>query len=83
MAYAYATRSLSVSPLASLTPENPDYGEARHIISQLVPFLVERKAQTLFPTLSAAVTDIWSRFDPVSVSLRAHILINSINFAIG
>ena len=48
--------------------EDADHNEARQTISKLVPFLVDRKAKTLYPTLSATVTDIWSRFDPVSIS---------------
>lgn len=39
--------------------------EARRIISQAVPFLVARQSKVLYSTLSSAVTDVWSRFDPV------------------
>lgn len=61
VAYAFATRHLSVSPLSSAENDAP---EARRIISQAVPFLVARHSQVLYSTLSSAVTDVWSRFDP-------------------
>ncbi|KAG6869226.1 hypothetical protein C0993_009090 [Termitomyces sp. T159_Od127] len=68
IAYAFVTRHLSVSPLSSLTPKGVDYDEAKCIISQLVPFLVDRKSTVLHPNLSSLVTDIWSRFNPGQVS---------------
>ncbi|KAG6890083.1 hypothetical protein C0995_012032 [Termitomyces sp. Mi166 len=68
IAYAFVTRHLSVSPLSSLTPEDIDYEEAKRLISQLVPFLVDRKSTTLHPNLSSLSTDVWSRFKPGQVS---------------
>lgn len=64
VAYAFATRHLSISPLSSAENDAPDEAEARRIISQVVPFLVARQSQVLYSTLSSAVTDVWSRFDP-------------------
>ncbi|KAG1764803.1 hypothetical protein EDD22DRAFT_881974 [Suillus occidentalis] len=68
VAYAYATRHLSVSPLSSAENDAP---EARRIISQTVPFLVARHSQVLYSTLSSAVTDVWSRFDPGAVGAES------------
>ncbi|KAG1842170.1 hypothetical protein DFJ58DRAFT_806926 [Suillus subalutaceus] len=67
VAYAFATRHLSISPLSSAENDAPDEAEARRIISQVVPFLVARQSQVLYSTLSSAVTDVWSRFDPGAV----------------
>ena len=66
IAYAYATRHLSTSPLSSLNHENPDYQEAKNIFIQLVPFLTARRSQTLYQSLEEAITDMWSRFEIVS-----------------
>lgn len=63
IAYAYVTRHLGTSPLSTLTPNDPNYDEARRLISQLVPFVVERRATTLHSDISAVITDIWSRLD--------------------
>ncbi|KAF8159586.1 hypothetical protein B0H34DRAFT_410077 [Crassisporium funariophilum] len=63
VAYAYITRHLGTSALCSLVPEVPEYAEARRLVSQLVPFLTDRKSTTLYPNLSAVITDIWSLFD--------------------
>lgn len=68
VAYAFATRHLSVSPLSSAENDAP---EARRIISQAVPFLVARHSQVLYSTLSSAVTDVWSRFDPGAVGAES------------
>ncbi|KAG2056745.1 hypothetical protein BDR06DRAFT_952379 [Suillus hirtellus] len=68
VAYAFATRHLSVSPLSSTENDASDEAEARRIISQAVPFLVARRSQVLYSTLSSAVTDVWSRFDPGTMS---------------
>lgn len=68
IAYAFATRHLSVSPLSSAENDAP---EARRIISQAVPFLVARQSQVLYLTLSSAVTDVWSRFDPGAVGAES------------
>lgn len=67
IAYAYVSRHLATSPLSSFAPENDDHQEARRIISQLVPFLTDRKATTLHTGLSSVITDIWSRWDVVGI----------------
>lgn len=64
VAYVFATRHLSLSPLSSAENDAPDEAEARRIISQVAPFLVARQSQVLYLTLGSAVTDVWSRFDP-------------------
>ncbi len=35
------------------------------MFSKLVPFLTDRKSTTVLPSLSALITDLWSRFDSV------------------
>ncbi|PCH44107.1 hypothetical protein WOLCODRAFT_133088 [Wolfiporia cocos MD-104 SS10] len=62
--YAYITRSLATSPLSSVSPSNPEYEEARATVSRLLPFLADRKSTMVYPSLSNVVTDIWSRFEP-------------------
>jgi hypothetical protein len=69
IAYAYVTRHLCISPLAGPTTDEVDYHEARRQISLIVPFLIDRKAKFAFPSLSSAVTDIWSRLDVVRLFL--------------
>ncbi|CAL1715449.1 unnamed protein product [Somion occarium] len=64
IAYAYITRSFATSPISSLAPQDSDSEEARRTISRLVPFLVDRKSTTVLPSVSALVTDLWSRFEP-------------------
>jgi hypothetical protein len=54
--------------LSSLEIDDADFQEARRIISQLAPFLTDRKSRVLHLSLSGIVTDIWSRFEPVSRS---------------
>ena len=66
IAYTYATRHLSTSPLSSLDHGDPDYQEAKNIFTQLVPFLTARRSQTLHQSLEEVITDIWSRFEIVS-----------------
>ncbi|KAF8813470.1 hypothetical protein BYT27DRAFT_7084750 [Phlegmacium glaucopus] len=63
ISYAYVTRRLGVSPLCSLRHQEPEYSEARRLISRLVPFLTDRKSTKLYPNLTAISTDIWSAFD--------------------
>ncbi|KAI0741363.1 hypothetical protein C8Q80DRAFT_1194033 [Daedaleopsis nitida] len=64
VAYAYVVRHFAVSPLASLAATNPDRAEIRRLISQVVPFLVDRKSTMVLTSLSGLVTDLWSRFPP-------------------
>lgn len=63
VAYAFATRHLSLSPLSSAENDAQDEAEARRIISRVAPFLVTRQSQVLYLTLGSAITDVWSRFD--------------------
>ncbi|EPT01274.1 hypothetical protein FOMPIDRAFT_1029983 [Fomitopsis schrenkii] len=67
VAYAYVTRYLATSPLTALEPSEQD--EARRLISQLVPFLTDRLSKTVHSSLSAAVTDLLSRFQPDAMPL--------------
>ncbi|KAG1728095.1 hypothetical protein EDB19DRAFT_169255 [Suillus lakei] len=71
VAYAFATRHLSVSPLSSAENDASDEPEARRIISQAVPFLVARQSQVLYSSLSSAITDVSSRFDPGTVGAES------------
>ena len=66
VAYAYASRHLSAYPL----PSSP---EARIVVSRLVPFLVARDDKTRFPGIESAATDIYSRFDSVTISSSDHL----------
>ncbi|KAJ7248640.1 hypothetical protein B0H12DRAFT_1123553 [Mycena haematopus] len=66
IAYAYATRHLSVSPLS--TAAEPDAEAARAIFATLTPFLISRTSKTLHPTLDGALTDIHSRLPPDSAT---------------
>ncbi|RPD65186.1 hypothetical protein L226DRAFT_501974 [Lentinus tigrinus ALCF2SS1-7] len=64
IAYAYAIRHFAIPSLSSLLAEDPDRLEIRRSVSQLVPFLVDRKSTTVHTSLSGVVTDLWSRFPP-------------------
>ncbi|KAJ3520784.1 hypothetical protein NM688_g9114 [Phlebia brevispora] len=64
LAYAYITRYLSTSPLSVLRPGDSDHEESHKLFSRLVPFLTDRKSKTVLPSLSAIITDLWSRFEP-------------------
>jgi len=71
ISYTYITRHLSISPISSLSPHSDrpgEFEEARRSVSRLVPFLLDRKSNVIFPTLSAAITDLWSRFEPGSMT---------------
>ena len=65
IAYSYTTRHLSTSPLSGIGTDTPEFLEARHLLTQLVPFVTERKSITLYSNLTSLVTDMWSRFQPV------------------
>ena len=65
IAYSYTTRHLSTSPLSAMDTNTPDFLEARHLLSQLVPFVTDRKSTTLYSNVSSLTTDMWSRFQPV------------------
>ncbi|KAJ3768433.1 hypothetical protein FB446DRAFT_650441 [Lentinula raphanica] len=68
-AYAYITRRLAKSPLASgpsrFDTENSqdieDIEESKRILAQLVPFLIKRKSAVLYSTVSDAIDDVWSK----------------------
>ncbi|KAF5316000.1 hypothetical protein D9619_006332 [Psilocybe cf. subviscida] len=60
IAYSYVTRHLGTSPLAMISPGDPEFREARRLVSELAPFLIERHSTKLYPNLSAVVTDMWS-----------------------
>jgi hypothetical protein len=64
IAYAYVTRRLSASPL-SFDNDGSQAAEARRMIANLVPFLVDRNSQLLHDTLSSVITDIFARFEAV------------------
>ncbi|KAF8208384.1 hypothetical protein K438DRAFT_2072533 [Mycena galopus ATCC 62051] len=66
IAYAYATRHLSVSPLS--TAAEPDADAARATFATLTPFLTSRTSKTLHPTLDSALTDLYSRLPPDSAT---------------
>ncbi|KIP07070.1 hypothetical protein PHLGIDRAFT_127858 [Phlebiopsis gigantea 11061_1 CR5-6] len=68
VAYAYITRYLSTSSLSSLSPGEPERAEARRLFSTLVPFLTDKKSKTVLPSLSGLITDLWSRFEPDTMS---------------
>ncbi|KAI9062579.1 hypothetical protein FKP32DRAFT_1573971 [Trametes sanguinea] len=62
--YAYIIRYFAVSPLSAIPPNDPDRPEIRRSISQLVPFLIDRRSTLAHSSLSGVVTDLWSRFPP-------------------
>ncbi|KAI0700015.1 hypothetical protein C8T65DRAFT_709765 [Cerioporus squamosus] len=64
IAYAYAIRYFAISSLSTLSLEDPERLEVKRSLSQLVPFLVDRKSSTVHTSLSGVVTDLWSRFPP-------------------
>ncbi|THH27793.1 hypothetical protein EUX98_g6390 [Antrodiella citrinella] len=68
LAYAYTTRHFSTSPLSKLT--GPDRVAARQTLSSLVPFLAGRKSTVVLPTMSGMVTDVWSRFEPGTITAK-------------
>ncbi|KAI0363141.1 hypothetical protein BV20DRAFT_1007803 [Pilatotrama ljubarskyi] len=68
--YAYIIRYFAISPLSSLSPTDPDHAEVRRTISQLVPFLTDRRSTLAHSSLSGVVTDLWSRFPPGHMNPR-------------
>ncbi|KAH9852166.1 hypothetical protein C2E23DRAFT_868976 [Lenzites betulinus] len=70
VAYAYIVRHFSVSPLAALQPTDPERSEIKRSISQLVPFLTDRRSNLAHSSLSGVVTDLWSRFPPGHMDSR-------------
>lgn len=74
-------RYFATSPLSSLTNDDQDLQEASRIISQLAPFLTDRKSKVLHSSLDDVITDVWSRFEPVNsffnyrIKAAVHILL--------
>ncbi|KAI0316007.1 hypothetical protein OF83DRAFT_1061091, partial [Amylostereum chailletii] len=66
LAYAYITRHFAYSPLSHPSFSSP--ADARDTIRKLVPFLPDKRSKTILETLDAAVTDVWSRFEPGTVT---------------
>ncbi|CCM00760.1 uncharacterized protein FIBRA_02800 [Fibroporia radiculosa] len=58
--YAYLTRYFSISPISVI--EKSEREEGHRIITQLLPFLTDRKSTVVHSSLSGAITDLWSRF---------------------
>ncbi|KAF4570952.1 hypothetical protein EYR36_001779 [Pleurotus pulmonarius] len=71
IAYAYTTRSFAASPLSSIPPHSPDVLEAQRTIARVTPFLVEKRATTVFTSVAEAVTDIWGRLGQDTVTNEA------------
>ncbi|GAV98705.1 zinc finger hit domain-containing protein 2-like [Lentinula edodes] len=70
IAYAFVTRRLATSPLSTLsyTIHSQDSEEVKHLLAQLVPFVMDRKSKVLHTSLSTAIDDVWSRFDKSAIS---------------
>ncbi|KAI0773226.1 hypothetical protein BD413DRAFT_603588 [Trametes elegans] len=68
--YAYVVRYFSISPVSATPPSDPDRPEIRRSISQLVPFLTDRRSTLVYSSLSGVVTDLWSRFPPGHMNSR-------------
>ncbi|RDX50264.1 hypothetical protein OH76DRAFT_1555794 [Lentinus brumalis] len=64
IAYAYTIRHFAIPSLCALSAEDPERLEVKRSLSQLVPFLVDRKSTIVHTSLSGVVTDLWSRFPP-------------------
>lgn len=75
ISYAYVNRYFATSPLSKATGD--DIGAMCQIFSQLVPFLVDRKSKAIHPTLSSAITDVWSRLEQVCFDIWRSSFANS------
>ncbi|KAN0088667.1 hypothetical protein V8E55_005724 [Tylopilus felleus] len=75
LAYAYVTRHLAMSPLSSTTNDLQDRCEARKILSQSVPFLVDRKSKLLHTSPTDAIVSFWSRLDPGSIDNKTMLVL--------
>jgi len=53
--------------LSALAPTDHDFHEALRLINLLVPFLADYRSTTLYSSIEAAVEDVYSRFEIVSV----------------
>jgi hypothetical protein len=67
MAYSHVTRRLSASPLASIR-DDADVTEARRMIGEIVPFLVDRRSKVVLEDLEIVITDVYARLEPASLS---------------
>lgn len=74
LVYAYIIRVFAVSTCKTLVSDESDTKEARRILSNLVPFLVDPDSKTRLMSLSDVVTDIYSRINGVSDVLNILIL---------
>ncbi|KAJ6481790.1 hypothetical protein C8R45DRAFT_1215609 [Mycena sanguinolenta] len=69
IAYAYATRHLTRSPLSATSESSPaptddddaDVNTARGLLGTLTPFLVARNSKEVYPTLESALAGVQSR----------------------
>ncbi|KAF8485411.1 hypothetical protein JB92DRAFT_1565803 [Gautieria morchelliformis] len=66
LAYAYVTRRLSWSPLSALKTTDSDHTVARDLLSQIAPFLTDRKSTLLFKSVDSVVTYVWSMLEAFS-----------------
>ncbi|TFY65414.1 hypothetical protein EVG20_g5599 [Dentipellis fragilis] len=66
LAYAYTTRRMSISPLSEASADDAE--AARASMARLVPFLVDRKSKVRLEDPQSAVTDVWSRAEPGTMS---------------
>lgn len=54
-----------MSPLSVLKPTDPDHTVAQDLISQIAPFLTDRKSTLLFTNVDSVVTHVWSTLEAV------------------
>ena len=64
VAYVYVCRHFQISRLADASIE--EAAGIKEILSSIAHFVTDRKSQVLHTSLSAIVTDIWSRLGEVS-----------------
>jgi len=64
--YGYVNRYFATSPLSRATDDDAD--AMRQTVSQLVPFLTDRKSKTLHLNVSSVIDDISSRLGPDKVT---------------
>ena len=67
LAYAFATRHLVSSPLATVISDEVECAATREDIGKSAPFLVERRSTMVFGSVDQVVTEVWSRIDSVRV----------------
>ena len=64
IAYAYVCRHFQIPSLTDASTE--EVAEIKKILSTVIHFIGDRKSTVLHASLSAAVTDVWSRLGEVS-----------------